>query len=364
MATQKNQHYVPKVYLRPFTNQAAGLAINLLNIDRFMAVRNAPVKKQCSSDYFYGRDLVVEKALGLFEGDYGLLLSRLQAPKYVLSDADKDELKEFWLLQFLRTDAASRRFAQLTADFESGVQLSGTEIKVSIADAVQMAMGGFRDQRHVVSDLKVCLLRNRTRVPFFTSDDPAVLANRWHQQDRRAIGTSFGVGNAGTLLLLPLTPGILMIAYDGAVHSITQKDGWVDVRDAYEIRALNEHQFMNCLANIYFGEWGDCDLLKSTFDAAKNLRPAVRHRITYAKFDREVDGKQFFRPIPTNEVNRESKLIAHFQSDIGRPSTWPKLLRWRTNGSVFSDGSGLGFMREFTSSAFVGEGFKRLRAGW
>src|SRR5439155_750653 len=62
MATNKNQHFVPRCYLRPFTLDSGGLAITLLNIDRMKFVEGAPVKHQCSGDYFYGEDLALEKA--------------------------------------------------------------------------------------------------------------------------------------------------------------------------------------------------------------------------------------------------------------------------------------------------------------
>ena len=52
MADNKNQHYVPRVHLKPFTLDGEGLAINLLNIDRMKPISNAPVKNQCSGDYF------------------------------------------------------------------------------------------------------------------------------------------------------------------------------------------------------------------------------------------------------------------------------------------------------------------------
>jgi len=55
MATNKNQHFVPRCYLRPFTLDSANVAINLFNIDRMKFVERAPVKHQCSRDYFYGR---------------------------------------------------------------------------------------------------------------------------------------------------------------------------------------------------------------------------------------------------------------------------------------------------------------------
>lgn len=63
MASNKNQHFVPRCYLRPFTLDGNGLSINIFNIDRSRAIKNAPVKNQCSGDYFYGKDQKLERAL-------------------------------------------------------------------------------------------------------------------------------------------------------------------------------------------------------------------------------------------------------------------------------------------------------------
>lgn len=61
MATNKNQHFVPRCYLRPFTANGEGVVINLYNIDRQKFIPNAPVKNQCSGNYFYGQDDVLKK---------------------------------------------------------------------------------------------------------------------------------------------------------------------------------------------------------------------------------------------------------------------------------------------------------------
>jgi hypothetical protein len=109
MASNKNQHFVPRCYLAPFTHDAAGKAINLLNIDRRKAVQGAPVKGQCSGNYFYGEDLVLERAMQQFEGQYAGRLRAILTPKYRLLPEDESMLRRFWLLQYMRTEAASLR---------------------------------------------------------------------------------------------------------------------------------------------------------------------------------------------------------------------------------------------------------------
>lgn len=71
MATNKNQHFVPRCYLKVFTGKGENLAINLLNLDRQRCIVAAPVKNQCSGDYLYGQDEALENAIRAAEGGYG-----------------------------------------------------------------------------------------------------------------------------------------------------------------------------------------------------------------------------------------------------------------------------------------------------
>src|SRR3546814_12494576 len=71
MAFNKNQHFVPKVHLRPFSLDGENLAISLINLRQMKPIPNAPVKNQCSSDSFYGRDPKLESAINFVENTYG-----------------------------------------------------------------------------------------------------------------------------------------------------------------------------------------------------------------------------------------------------------------------------------------------------
>jgi len=251
MANNKNQHFVPRCYLRPFTTDSANASINLFNIDRLKFIEHAPVKHQCSGDYFYGEDLALERAIQFTESTYAAALRDIFKSGYRLTDSHRELLRFFWLLQYSRTEAASIRLAEMNAAMGDVIDSEITDFRLSIRSAVQIAMRTFAENRNIADDLKICLLRNRTSIPFVTSDDPAVLTNRWHLQDKRTRGRSFGLGSSGSLLILPLSPQIMCLGYDGDVYSVPQESGWVDVRHDADIQAFNQHQFLNCRANIF-----------------------------------------------------------------------------------------------------------------
>jgi hypothetical protein len=347
MATNKNQHFVPRCYLRPFTRDSAGLAISLFNIDRMRFVEQAPAKHQCSGDYFYGEDAALEKALQATEGSYAAVVRDILTPGFTLTDAHRDVLRRFWLLQYMRTEAASRRAVGMAAEARVLIGGEGSAFGLNIHQTVLIAMRTFVEVIRMVDDLRVCLLRNLTEVPFVTSDDPAVLANRWYQEDARTRERSFGLQSAGALILLPLSPEVLCLGYDNDVYSVSDGGGWVAVRHPKHAEALNQHQFLNCQANIYVGDPAHATMVRDAYDRVAHLRPKARHRIHYAVRDSEERGSIRYRVVdPSVEGNRHQEALLATETVRGRPSAWPpQLQRRRRDGVVFTNGSTAGYVR-------------------
>ena len=63
----KNQHFVPRHYLRRFSFDG-GKRIRLFNLASNRCVANAPLKTQCSADYFYSKDPRIESQICELEG--------------------------------------------------------------------------------------------------------------------------------------------------------------------------------------------------------------------------------------------------------------------------------------------------------
>jgi len=362
MASNKNQHFVPRAYLKAFSMDGKGAAISLFNLDQNRFVPSAPLKHQCSRDYFYGEDLHMEKALQPVEGRYANLVREVVLPGYILSEDHRDFLRQFWLIQHLRTEAASIRMVQFTEQFRHTAGIDSDEFKMEIKEAVQHSMSVAIEQLPFVQDMKVCLLRNRTNEPFIASDDPAVLTNRWHLDSPIPRGKSFGLGAAGSLFLLPISPKIQCIAYDGDVYSIPHEMGWVDVRRAADVHAINQHQFLNCNANVYVHDKAYEHSVRLQFNAAKHLRPIVKHRAHYAVYDGTHDGASRYRLLESHEDPAEhERALIHTETVHPRPSVWPTQIVRRRNGAVFTDGTGLGFVRRRHIDWHGADRFRKLR---
>ena len=91
---------------------------------------------------------------------------------------NKTVFRTFWLFQHLRTEAAAMQADQLSESIRNLAELPPGELSLGIKEAVQMACRTFVDTMHEIDDLKFCVIKNKSDVPFITSDNPAVLTNK------------------------------------------------------------------------------------------------------------------------------------------------------------------------------------------
>lgn len=345
MASNKNQHYVPRCYLKPFTNGGENASINIYNIDRHKFIKLAPVKNQCSGDYFYGKDDQLEAAIQSVEQGYGRVLQNILSSSSIISSGCLDMLKIFWVFQYMRTEGASIRSAQMFDETFSTIP-AGSSFSLEIKEAVQAAMRTFAECMHVVTDLKVCLLRNATKVPYVTSDDPAILTNRWQLEDKRTRGGALGLRQAGAILLLPLSPKIMCIAYDANVYSIVNKEGWLTIKKPSDVEILNQFQLLNCRSNIFLADETYAHDLADFVGKFERRRLATRHRVTYAVFEGEqVGAHKRYRVVPLSEFPLYEDGIMHAQAISPIPTGWPSFLQRRHKGYAYYNGTGAGYVR-------------------
>lgn len=345
MATNKNQHFVPRCYLRPFTVNGQGSAINVFNIDRSKLITNAPVKNQCSRDYFYGKDEMLEQAIQSVESGYGAALKQLTESNKELSKLSRTVLRTFWIFQYMRTEAAAKRAAEFSESIGTLADLPPQEFTLNIKEAVQIACRAFIHSMHNLDDLKCCLIRNKSGIPFVTSDNPAILTNRWRLEKRRDPVHSFGTGSAGLLVMMPLTPKLLFLGYDGDIYSVSNEKGVTDVSSERDIKAFNQHQFLQCAANIYLHDEKYEDKIRQQLDVTYTRRPKSRHITHYAQLDSTHGEYSRYLIVPPQEADRTKEAIMHSQVIHPNPSIWPSQIKYRSSGYAYTNGTGLGYVR-------------------
>jgi hypothetical protein len=75
---KKNNHFVPRSYLRRFCS-ASERQIGLYNIRSDREIEGAPIKSQCSRDYFYTKDPAHEDRFSEIEAEQVRLLNEIVA---------------------------------------------------------------------------------------------------------------------------------------------------------------------------------------------------------------------------------------------------------------------------------------------
>jgi hypothetical protein len=349
MANNKNQHFVPRCHLKPFTKDGAGAAINLFNLTYGRAIPHAPVKNQSSRDYFYGKDPKLESAINVVENGYAEVVTDILGKLGPVMPGHQIVLRRFTYLQYLRTEAQARAMAEHAFAMTDlpDLEIDRPSLKEAMREAVQTAMLHYASSMRIVDDLKVRLVRNETSIPFFTSDNPAVLANRWHQRDPRTKGRSFGVGKAGSIFLLPLSPGVLCLLYDGDVYSVPKDAGWVIARKAEDVRLLNEHQILNCATNLYFRDWSTREAIGAQVGEVALGRPKVAMEVVTAVLGETTAWGSRYDVVPKASLKPGQEALIHVLTNHPRPSGWPSFLAFRHGGKVYGNNTGAGYTRRW-----------------
>ncbi|WP_338830697.1 DUF4238 domain-containing protein [Bradyrhizobium sp. 27S5] len=349
MADRKNQHFVPRCLLKPFTLKREGHAINTYILGAGRHIPNAPAKGQCAKTYFYGEDLKAETALSGLEGRFARILSMLEKGCQ-LSPSDDDWLRLFTVLQTRRTEKAVAETAKATEDLMDTIYRKHPEQRpesLTRKQLIALSMSGGLAMHDYSGDLKFIVLRNKTTVDFILSDNPAVMTNRWAFE--RLKDDSFGMSNSGLILALPLTPHLLAYFFDIGIYTVSIPRGtnFVDITSSADIEALNHLQCLSAHKNLYFSNWDQRDYITGLAVAATPKRESDTHRITELIRDQSVTGPhEAFRKGSEEEKAQSQQFLVMNSFVHPEPSAWPGILKYRPKPVSFNNGSSVGYVRK------------------
>lgn len=350
MPDYKRQHYVPRCYLKPFTLDDAGAAINLYNIPRSRAVQNAPAKGQCAKNYLYGHDLELERVLQLFEGEYARIIRVLQEATKQPTMQDLAALRDFAYLQYARTDMAIKRMRIMQEGMMHNVIFEGRPVTPSDLDLSDRAMmltslQLYVDIREYIEDLKNCVIKNETRFDFVTSDDPSIFTSRFHIQKLGV--NSFGMVSSGALFFMPLTPRLLLMCYDGSVYTIPNKKScYTSITSKGDVSALNELQYLKAAENIYFSRWDDRDRVEREFHEVSPRRPQSWCNFSVWVPDGSTEEGDRYRRATEKETRTAPERMVAMSGLHAAPSGWISKLKYRHPLRTYFDGSAAGHVRK------------------
>lgn len=349
MAQNKNQHFVPKAHLKPFSVVGGGRAIHLFNLLRDRPIFDAPVRNQCSRDYFYGQDALLEDAIQFVEGSYAGCVADLSGRETV-DPGHEAVLKRFMYLQHLRTEAAAKNAADYSAAMARMIENheQAPSYDEFFKSGVLIAMRHYADTMKIVDDLALCVVKNRTPLPFVTSDDPSIIMNRWHMYRPANRHLAFGVRSAGLLMIMPLSPKMTAVLYDRDIYSLGPAGKMRATRDPRDIAAFNHFQALHCSANLYFGNEADAGYVVAAARGATPRRPARKVEINYAVADKIEGDYQRFSVVKNPDFSAEHDMLVHAATVRPVPAFWPPLLHYRDRRIAYTNGTRAGFARRAT----------------
>ena len=260
MPEKKKQHYVPRFYLKFFSDEV-GKSINLYNIKSNRKISNANLYNQCYEPYFYGKNLVVENAFESLEGVAAEVIESIKAnfsaPKRF---SDKHHaILTYSLLQYARTKYSAEANDEFTdklikSIFEKDQKYTKEElekVKISNNDPIGLPLKTMAQSIPIAMDLHLKVLINKTNINFITSDNPVVFYNQ--ACEHSDVGSSTGLASKGLQIIFPLSPKHILIFYDSKVYKIgAKKHSYTDVINENDIFQLNDLQWLNALENIYY----------------------------------------------------------------------------------------------------------------
>lgn len=259
MSNNKKHHYVPRFYLKRFSPD--GRSISLWNIKNKTKVPSANLKHQCYKDYFYGKELKVEKALGLVEGRTSHIMRLIDEYRTPPTNDSEEYLTLvlFMLMQYGRTaysadaldemnDKMMKHLLGPKAEAE-GIDLS--KFIIGIKDSAQYSLGMVTQFYPLMLDLGCKLILNETTTEFVTSDNPVVLYNQL--LSFRNHGSNTGLAAKGLQAFPPISSNLLLVFYDCESYSIgTMSKPYVKITSPRDIYELNTLQMTSAYENVYF----------------------------------------------------------------------------------------------------------------
>jgi hypothetical protein len=294
-------------------------------------VLDGALKNQCYRDYFYGKDLQIEKALSLIEGQMSQILNRVQSKNTLPNRGSPDHitLLMYTLIQHARTAYSAEMYDEqtdkiikhLVAPKLVDMNYSSEQIasvRVTLKNPARFALSVAAPHYPLLVDLKLKLIRATGAHEFITSDTPVVFYNQF--LSFRKLGSNTGLASKGLIIFIPISPKQLIILYDEAVYGVGSKScDVINVSDPRDVEQINRLQFVSALENIYYSD--------KSFPALQEFKASERYRRT------QKSRMQVFQNDRTGEQRKDLVMISGEDMETGLTLSFVRIIkpakRWR-----------------------------------
>ena len=328
MPQNKRQHFVPKFYLKRFSND--GKSINIWNIKRKQKFCNASLKNQCYGNYFYGKDPVIEQALSTIEASNAGVLRSIGETSTLprLGSEEHQFLALYILMQHSRTLHMAEELEEMTdklakhllKDSEALEGIDLNNFRIGLKEPARSALSTAISSYPLLFDLDYKLLVNRTNTEFITSDNPVVFYNQL--MSFRKDGSNTGLAAKGLEIFLPTDPGHMILFYDDNVYQAgTDTSAIVYIDRNRDAEQLNLLQICSASENLYFrNKFLDMEALHGK---GIKFRSEIKSDVQVVQSDSHENGG-------TRELVRSSRIDVNTNLSLRFLNIKYRAKRWRS----------------------------------
>lgn len=298
LAEKRNQHFIPRFYLKLFATDPGERMIGLFNVRTKKHVANASIRHQASADFYYGRDGVVEDVLCKLENSWRPTVRNILRDQQLPAAGSESAFHLLMLMLNLsaRTAQAAdeqvemlEKFSKIILSKAPQVQGHIDSFKLRMAEPNLIPMETAFSMAFVMFDMRSKLLLNRTGRPFITSDNPVVRTNPF-LESLSPHSSNTGFACKGLQVFMPLSPMVQLVYYDGSVYKFgSLGPRSVDVTVNEDVDSLNLLQCLSTNENLYFNSMAPSEVERLLL-ASEPFRRSQKAAVTeYPSLDGSPD---------------------------------------------------------------------------
>ena len=175
MADKKKQHFVPRFYLKNFSLLKNGKTIGIFNVENEKFIPEGALKNQAYKNYFYGKDKVIENALGTLEGPSSEIISKIINYEIFPNKATENHIVLLTFIIFLHSrtkyiadeqNEMTDKFVKLLFSKDPRLKDNLDKIQVGLKNSPQTCLKTAAMSLPLVFDLNYKIFVNQTRNGF------------------------------------------------------------------------------------------------------------------------------------------------------------------------------------------------------
>ncbi len=251
-------HYVPKFYLKNFTNNNV---FSFFNVETMEYKEKINYESQCFIKNFYGNDAELEKVIALKETKWSVVVNKLINLEPINS-SDKELLKEFAVYQYVRTNAFRKAMnirEKIILDqylINNGVSNDDekaffyylfNKFKVDnerdpYNEKVNISIIDKFDLLKELSNKDILIKRYDTKSQLITSDVPVIMYNPANNSD-------IGLNGKKSIIILPLSRNMCMYILNKNIYSRNKDKEYIYSQSENDVCRIN--LFECCVAEKF-----------------------------------------------------------------------------------------------------------------